>query len=85
VPRTKILRSQFVLGEIYALGRGVPVDHLRAHMWLTLSEARALQIEGGQKLGRDAHQLRAALELKMSPAQIEEALQAQGWKPKPER
>jgi TPR repeat protein len=78
--------AQFVLGEMYALGCGVPVDHLRAHMWLNLSEARALQIEGGQKLARDAHQLRAALELKMSPAQIEEALQqAQGWKPKPER
>jgi hypothetical protein len=78
--------AQFVLGEMYALGRGVPEDHVRAHMWLNLSEARALQIDGGQKLARDAHELRAALELKMSPEQIVEALQqAQGWKPKPER
>jgi TPR repeat protein len=78
--------AQFVLGAMYVLGRGVPEDHIRAHMWLNLSEARALQIEGGQKLARDAHQLRATLELKMSPAQIEEAVQeAQGWKPKPER
>ena len=42
--------AQFVLGEMYAFGQGVPEDIVRAHMWLNLSEAQAAQIEGGQKL-----------------------------------
>ena len=78
--------AQFVLGEMYASGQGVPEDIVRAHMWLNLSEAQAAQIEGGQKLARDAQEMRDALAGAMTPAQIAEAQQlAREWKPKPER
>jgi hypothetical protein len=78
--------AQFVLGEMYAMGQGVPEDHVRAHMWLNLSEVRAAQIEGGQKVARDAREMRDTLERKMTPAQIAEAQHlAREWKPKPER
>jgi TPR repeat protein len=78
--------AQFVLGEMYALGQGVPEDHVRAHMWLNLSDARAAQIEGGQKLARDAQEMRDALARKMTPAEIAEAQHlAREWKPKLER
>ena len=39
-------------------------------MWLDLSAARAAQIEGAQKLARDAQELRDTLARKMTPAQI---------------
>ena len=71
---------------MYAFGHGVPGDIVRAHMWLDLSAARAAQIEGAQKLARDAQELRDTLSRKMTPAQIAEAQHlAREWKPKSER
>ena len=78
--------AQFALGAVYARGQGVPEDVVRAHMWLSLSAAHAAQITGGQKLARDAQQLRDDVAQKMTPEQILEAEQlARAWKPKTER
>jgi uncharacterized protein len=78
--------AQFALGGMDAFGHGVPGDIVRAHMWLDLSAARTAQIEGAQKLARDAQELRDTLARKMTPAQIAEAQHlAREWKPKPER
>ncbi len=78
--------AQFALGAIYARGQGVPEDLVRAHMWLSLSEAHAAQITGAQKLLRDAQELRDEVGQKMTPEQILEAEQlARDWKPKPAR
>lgn len=69
------------LGSMYADGRGVPQDHVRANMWFYLGElsGRAMSAEALIGLGTRtpphaiAAELRADLEKKMTPQQIEEA------------
>ncbi len=71
---------------MYARGEGVPEDVVRAHAWLSLSAAHAVQITGARKLAREAQELRDDVAQKMTPEQILEAEQlAREWKPKRER
>ena len=61
------------LGAMYAEGRGVPQDYVRAHMWFSLAAARGQQI---------AVKTLEMAERKMTPAQITEAQKlARDWKP----
>jgi hypothetical protein len=78
--------AQFALGEMYALGQGVPEDAVLAHKWFNLSGAQAARITGANKLTHRAAEMRDALARTMSPAQIEEAQKlAREWKPNSER
>ena len=62
------------LGAIYAKGRGVPQDYVRAHMWFSLSAA-----QGEQKAAKNLIEM---AERQMTPAQITEAQKlAREWKP----
>ena len=71
---------------MYALGQGVPEDAVFAHMWFSLSGARAAQIAGANKFAYDADEMRDALARTISLGQIEEALKlAREWKPNSER
>ncbi len=66
--------AQVNLGLMYHVGKGVPQDYVRAHMWYNLAEAR------GQKIAREN---RNRLAKQMTPAQISEAQRlAREWKPK---
>jgi len=49
---------------MYALGRGVPKDYVKAYVWLSLP---------ADKGHEDAQVVLKSLENKMSPAQIEDA------------
>ena len=61
------------LGVMYAEGRGVPQDYVRAHMWFSLATAHGEQ--GAVKTVEMA-------ERRMTPAQINEAQKlARDWKP----
>ena len=53
------------LGAMYAEGRGVPQDYVRAHMWFSLSAA-----QGEQKAAKTLIEM---AERQMTPAQITEA------------
>ena len=57
--------AKLYLGVMYAEGRGVPQDYVRAHMWISLSEAQ------GEKSCRDLEMT----ERRMTPAQVSEAQQ----------
>jgi hypothetical protein len=46
--------AKLYLGVMYAEGRGVPQDHVRAHMWISLSEAQ------GEKSCQDSRNDRTA-------------------------
>ena len=62
------------LGVMYAEGRGVPQDYVRAHMWFSLSAA-----QGEQKAAKTLIEM---AERQMTPAQITEAQKlAREWKP----
>jgi TPR repeat protein len=62
------------LGAMYAEGRGVPQDYVRAHMWFSLAAAQGEQ--------RAAKTLTEMAERRMTPAQIAEAQKlARDWKP----
>jgi TPR repeat protein len=66
--------AQYRLGFMYLEGRGVPQDHVRAHMWFNLSAARG-------SLGGAAMRDQLAKQ-RMTPAQIAEAQKlAREWKP----
>jgi len=72
--------AQFALGAMYARGEGVPGDVFRAHMWLSLSATHAAQINGGEKLARDAQQLRDDVSRRMTSEQMLQAEQlARVW------
>ena len=61
------------LGVMYAEGRGVPQDYVRAHMWFNLSAAK-----GEQR----AVKVLDMAERRMTPAQIAEAQKlAREWTP----
>ena len=65
--------AELHLGVMYAEGRGVPQDYVRAHMWFSLSAAQGEQ--------RAVRTLEMAERL-MTPAQIAEAQKlARDWKP----
>jgi uncharacterized protein len=65
--------AKLYLGVMYAEGRGVPQDYVRAHMWFSLSAAQGEQ--------RAVKTLEMA-ERRMTPAQIDEARKlARDWKP----
>jgi len=65
--------AQFMLGEIYASGRGVPQDFVEAHLWYNLAAS------GGN--GR-AMQAREQLASRMTPTQVAEAQRrARDWRP----
>ena len=57
--------AQYALGVMYANGRGVPQDHVRAHMWANLAAA-----QGQDEDHRETRELIAEM---MTPAQIAEA------------
>ena len=62
------------LGVMYAEGRGVPQDYVRAHMWFSLAAA-----QGEQKAAKTLIEM---AERRMTPAQITEAQKlARDWKP----
>ena len=66
--------AQHNLGVLYANGQGVLQDFVQAHMWYNLAAAN------GDTFGGE---LRDALALQMTPAQIAEAQKlAWEWKPK---
>ena len=65
--------AMLYLGVMYAEGRGVPQDYVRAHMWFSLSAAK-----GEQKAVKTLEMA----ERQMTPAQITEAQKlARDWKP----
>jgi uncharacterized protein len=65
--------AKLYLGVMYAEGRGVPQDYVRAYMWFSLSAAQGEQ--------RAVKTLEIA-ERRMTPAQISEAQKlARNWKP----
>ncbi len=57
-------QAQFALGIMYYKGFGVPQNYIRAHMWLNLGQSN------GHKHGLE---VRAEIERKMTPQQIERA------------
>ena len=70
--------AQSNLGLMYGLGRGVPRDYIRAHMWLTLAMSR-VRGEDGASFARTRH----SVAKKMTGEQIAEARRlAHAWKPK---
>ena len=70
--------AQESLGAMYASGRGVPRDYVRAYMWIYLALAQAR----GEAADRSRKTL-AALEAKMTPAEIAEAGNlARAWTPR---
>lgn len=71
--------AQESLGFMYADGRGVPRDYVQAYMWLYLSLSRSESGTGST----DGRKVLAALEVKMTPAEIAEARNlACAWTPK---
>ena len=65
--------AKLYLGVMYAEGRGVPRDYVRAHMWFSLAVA-----QGEQR----AITTLKMVERRMTPAQINEAQKlARDWKP----
>jgi TPR repeat protein len=65
--------AKLYLGVMYAEGRGVPQDYVRAYMWFSLSAAQGEQ-RAVKTLGMAERQ--------MTPAQIAEAQRlARDWKP----
>ena len=65
--------AQLYLGEMYAVGRGIPEDYVLAHMWLNLAAAK-----GEPK----AETFRETVASKMTPEQMAEAQRlARDWKP----
>jgi TPR repeat protein len=65
--------AKLYLGVMYAEGRGVPQDYVRAHMWFSLAVA-----QGEQR----AITTLKMVERRMTPAQINEAQKlARDWKP----
>ena len=70
--------AQESLGLMYAHGRGVPRDYVRAYLWIYLALAQAK----GEAADRGRKTL-AGLEAKMTPAEIAEARNlARAWTPK---
>ena len=66
--------AQHNLGGMYDQGDGVVQNHVLAHMWFTLSGSQGIE---------NAVYSRRKCEEKMSPAQIDKALEmAVNWKPK---
>jgi uncharacterized protein len=71
------MAAQWLLAQMYEDGYGVEQDYVQAHMWFNLSAAQGFE---------GAAAARAALERKMTRAQIAEAQKlARGRKPKSER
>ena len=63
-----------VSATMYATGKGVPQDYVRAHMWFNLSAAQGIQ---------NAARKRDDIATRMTPAQIAEAQKlAREWQPK---
>ena len=60
-----LAESQYFLGDIYEVGRGVLADNISAHMWFNIASAN------GNEAARKA---REKLEIKMTPADISEAV-----------
>ena len=78
--------AQYNLGVMYANGKGVPQDYVRAHLWSNLAAAASLNDSWTVKDRDDAQVNREKIAAKMTPAQIAEAQKlARDWKPKPER
>jgi hypothetical protein len=66
------------LGLLYAQGRGVPKDHVRAHMWWILAEEREDEVFGTNEYGSNffgdrAEDYRDYSKLKLTPLQDAEA------------
>ncbi len=71
--------AQTALGSMFATGRGVSLDYVRAHMWLSIAASRLPPGEGHDLAvgGRDA------VAAEMTPAQLAEAQKlARDWGPK---
>jgi TPR repeat protein len=65
--------AELYLGVMYAEGRGVPQDYVRAYMWFSLSA-----VQGEQR----AVKILEMAVRRMTPAQINEAQKpAHDWKP----
>lgn len=58
--------SQFYLGLMYALGKGVPRDDVLAYMWFNISDANGLGLGRGESI-------RDILEVILTPEQLAEA------------
>jgi TPR repeat protein len=70
--------AQYVLGIMYANGRGVPQNDVQAHMWFNLAASRAPASERDEAI-----KMRNVAASNMTPEQIGEAQRlAQEWKPK---
>ncbi len=71
--------AQYDLGLMYAQGYGVPLDYVRAYMWLILAASGA----GNAETRELAPKIRNFIAAKMTPDQIAEAQRmARDWKPK---
>ena len=70
--------AQYMLGIMYANGRGVPQNDVQAHMWFNLAASRAPASERDEAI-----KMRNVAASNMTPEQIGEAQRlAQEWKPK---
>ena len=67
------VEAQMYLGDAYARGKGVSIDFVKAHMWLSLAAAKG---------GDEAKNRFEYLQSKMTPEQIAEARRA-SLAPKP--
>ena len=69
--------AQESLGAMYASGHGIPRDYVQAHLWIYLALAQARD-----KAADRGRATLAALEAKMTPAEIAEARTlARAWTP----
>ncbi|NRB16723.1 MAG: sel1 repeat family protein [Rhodobacteraceae bacterium] len=59
--------AQYNLAIIYFKGLGVPADYISAHMWFSISGAKGFEL---------ARKAREMVEVKMTPADISEAVNA---------
>lgn len=76
-----IAGSMLGLGALYEDGQGAPQDYVKAHVWYNLAATHFPSTES--ELRGEAAKLRDELALKMSSAQIAEALRlAKEWTPK---
>ncbi|HTT08008.1 MAG TPA: hypothetical protein VMH34_04380 [Gammaproteobacteria bacterium] len=64
--------AQFILGDIYANGQGVPTDVVQAYRWYTLA---------AKNRAKGAAKVRDQLAAKMTPGQIEQGEQLAGSPP----
>ena len=72
-----LANAQFLLGFMYATGKGVAQDYVQAHKWINLAASRTTGEAQDRRSGR------GELAKKMTASQVAEAQRlAREWQPK---